>query len=99
MNPIKNDPVQLMTKVPYGNRVPMRSLIYPPNQNRAIAPMKPPMPTIKYLSISPSSALPCERDAQFREQYPAVRFAEPVWSSPRPNHWPEAPARFSSSLL
>ena len=44
MKPIKNDPVQLMTKVPYGNRVPIRSLIYPPSQNRAIAPMKPPMP-------------------------------------------------------
>ena len=51
INPIRNDPVQLITNVPYGNRVPIRSLIYPPSQNRAMEPKNPPMPTIRYLFI------------------------------------------------
>src|ERR1700722_19934568 len=57
--PTRNDPVTLITKVPYGNRTPNLPPIRLPTQKRKTEPRNPPMPTIQYLIKALSSFPSC----------------------------------------
>src|SRR5215469_8682078 len=53
-NPMIRHAVRLITKVPYGKRVPNRLATVPPTQKRATEPSAPPSATSKYFCTLPS---------------------------------------------
>lgn len=63
-SPIRNEPLTLMTNVPYGKRAPILLPMKLPNQKRSTDPKQPPTPTITYFSKSLPSRL--TRVRQFR---------------------------------